>query len=65
MYTNPHSHKHSGDMLSDEDLGKVARANLLRVFREAAVVAKRLQATEPPSSATIEQMGAGITKKRS
>jgi membrane dipeptidase len=48
---------------SDEDLGKVAGANMLRVLREAAVVAKRLQATEQPSAATIEQMDTAEAKK--
>ncbi len=43
---------------ADEDLGKLAGGNMLRVLREAAVAAKRLQAFEPPSSATIEQTDA-------
>jgi len=38
---------------SDEDLGKVAGGNVLRALREAEVVAKKLQATTPPSYATI------------
>jgi membrane dipeptidase len=41
---------------TDDELGKVAGGNLLRAFHEAAIVARRLQATEPPSAATIEQM---------
>jgi membrane dipeptidase len=41
---------------SDEDLGKVAGANMLRVMREAANVATQLQAREAPSSATIAQL---------
>ncbi|OOG55276.1 membrane dipeptidase [Rhodanobacter sp. B05] len=41
---------------SDADLAKLAGGNMLRVMREAADVAKRLQASEPPSSATIEQL---------
>jgi membrane dipeptidase len=47
---------------SDEDLAKLAGGNILRVMREAAVVATRLQAIEPPSMATIEQLDAGIAK---
>ncbi len=46
---------------SDEDLSRLAGANMLRVMRGAAAVALRLQATEPPSSATIEKLDAGIT----
>jgi membrane dipeptidase len=41
---------------NDADLGKVAGNNLLRVMREAEIVAKKLQATEQPSLATIEQL---------
>ena len=41
---------------SDEDLGKVAGGNILRVMRGAEATAKKLQATEQPSSATIEQL---------
>jgi len=41
---------------SDADLAKLAGGNMLRVMREAADVAKRLQASEPPSSATIEKL---------
>lgn len=37
----------------DDDLGKVAGGNLLRVMRNAETVAKRLQQTERPSFATI------------
>jgi len=48
---------------TDEELGKVAGANMLRVLREAAAAAKRLQATESPSSVTIEQADAGVVKK--
>jgi len=47
---------------SDEDLAKLAGGNMLRVMREAAAVAQRLQATEPPSSATIGQLDAGVPK---
>jgi len=38
---------------SDADLAKVAGGNILRVMREAEAVARRLQATQAPSSATI------------
>ena len=47
---------------SGEDLAKLAGGNMLRVMREATAVAKRLQATEPPLSATIGQLDAGIVK---
>ena len=50
---------------SDEELGKVAGGNMLRVMREAEAVAKRLQATELPSNATIESLDAGVAKKPS
>jgi membrane dipeptidase len=38
---------------SDEDLAALAGNNLLRVMRQAEAVAKRLQATEAPSHATL------------
>ena len=41
---------------SDEDLGKLASGNLLRVMRQAEAVARRLQAARPPSTATIEAL---------
>ena len=41
---------------SDEDLGKLASGNILRAMRQAEVVARRLQAARPPSTATIEQL---------
>jgi len=41
---------------SDEDLGKLASGNLLRVMREAEAVARRLQATRAPSTATIDSL---------
>ncbi|MDE1893449.1 MAG: dipeptidase [Xanthomonadaceae bacterium] len=44
---------------SDEDLARLAGGNLLRVMREAAAVAGRLQADEPPSSATLESLAPG------
>ena len=43
---------------SDEDLAKVAGGNILRVMRGAEATAKKLQATEMPSSATIETLDA-------
>lgn len=41
---------------TDEELGKLAGGNMLRVMRGVAAVATRLQATEAPSSATIAQL---------
>ena len=41
---------------SDADLAKVAGENLLRVMARAEEVAKQLQATHAPSTATIEQL---------
>ncbi len=46
---------------TDEELGKLAGGNMLRVLREAATVATRLQATEPPSSATFAALDGGKT----
>ena len=48
---------------TDEDLGKVAGGNMLRVMREAAAVAKQLQATESPAMVTIEQADGVAAKK--
>jgi len=42
---------------SDEDLAALAGNNLLRVMRQAEAVAKRLQATEAPSHATLAMDG--------
>lgn len=42
----------------DASLAKLAAGNILRVMREAEATAKRLQATERPSSATIEALDA-------
>jgi membrane dipeptidase len=39
---------------SDEDLKKLASGNILRAMRQAEAVAKRLQASRPPSLATIK-----------
>jgi membrane dipeptidase len=41
---------------ADADLKKLAGLNTLRVLRDAARVARRLQAVRPPSSATIEEL---------
>jgi len=41
---------------SDEDLGKLASGNILRAMRQVEAVAKRLQASRPASTATIEQL---------
>ncbi len=41
---------------SDEDLKKVARGNILRVFEEVERVSTGLRRTTEPSSATIEQL---------
>ncbi len=41
---------------SDEDLGKLASGNVLRAMRQAEAVARRLQASRPASTATIEQL---------
>jgi membrane dipeptidase len=40
---------------SDQDLAKVAGANVLRVMREAEAEARRLQAMESPSEATLAE----------
>ena len=40
---------------SDQDLAKVAGANVLRVMAEAQAVAQRLQQTELPSEATLDE----------
>jgi membrane dipeptidase len=41
---------------SDEDLAKLSQGNILRVLERAEVVAKRLQAERPASTATIESL---------
>lgn len=48
---------------SDQDLAKVAGGNMLRVMREAAAVATRLQKTESPSFATIEELDGKVGNK--
>jgi membrane dipeptidase len=47
---------------SDADLAKVAGGNMLRVMREAEAVAKRLQAKEGPSHATIAALDGAAAK---
>ena len=41
---------------SDEDLGRLASGNILRVLRKAEEVAARLQKARPASNATIEEL---------
>jgi membrane dipeptidase len=41
---------------TDADLRKLAGENVLRVMREAEAVARKLQASRPPSTATIEAL---------
>jgi membrane dipeptidase len=48
---------------SDEDLKKLAGLNILRVLRKAEEVSKRLQASRPPSVATIEQLDGAAAAK--
>jgi membrane dipeptidase len=48
---------------SDEDVKKVLGLNLLRVMREAERVAARLQASRPPSVATIEALDGATTSR--
>ena len=43
----------------DEDLGKLAGENLLRVMREAEAVARRVRRERPPSTRTIEDLDRG------
>jgi membrane dipeptidase len=45
---------------SDADIAKVAGGNVLRVMREAEAVAARLQASEPPSTATLASLDAPV-----
>jgi membrane dipeptidase len=44
---------------TDEDLGKLASGNVLRVMRRAEEVARRLSKERPPSTATIEALDGG------
>jgi membrane dipeptidase len=47
---------------SDDDLKKLAGQNVLRVFHQAEAVAKKLQQSEQPSTATIQELdGAGVS----
>ena len=47
---------------SDEDLAKLAGKNVPRVFHQAEEVAKKLQQSEKPSTATIQELdGAGVS----
>ena len=48
---------------SDADLMKLSNGNVLRVLRQAEVVATRLQKTRKPSNATIEQLDRGVKPK--
>lgn len=48
---------------SDEELAKMAGGNVLRVLRGAEAAAKRLQATQRPSFATIEELDKNVAKK--
>src|SRR5262249_27500825 len=41
---------------TDEELAKLAGGNILRVLRDCEAVAKKLQATEQPSEATIAEL---------
>lgn len=41
---------------NDEDLGKLAGKNILRVMRKAESVARKLQKETPPSNATISEL---------
>jgi membrane dipeptidase len=47
---------------SDEELGKLASGNILRVMRRAEEVARRLSKVRPPSTATIEALD-GATRR--
>ena len=49
---------------SDADLRKLAGKNILRVIREAEVVAHHLQKTRPASTATIEQLDGNGNKQK-
>ena len=45
---------------SDDDLGRLAGENLLRVLRDAERTARRLQRERPPSTKTIEELDGSI-----
>jgi membrane dipeptidase len=44
---------------SDADLARLSGGNILRVLREAEAVARHLQASTPPSEATLEALDGG------
>ena len=44
---------------TEQDLRKLAGENLLRAWREAEAVARRLQRERGPSTATIEELDGG------
>ncbi len=46
---------------SEQDLAKLAGENVLRVWRRAEEVARRLQRERPPSTATIQQLDGGVS----
>ncbi len=48
---------------SDADLRKLAGENILRVMRQAEAVSKRLRASRPPSTATMESLDAAAAAK--
>jgi len=48
---------------TDEALAKVAGGNMLRVLGEAEAIARRLQATQSPSAATIEALDVTVAGK--
>ena len=47
---------HKPESRNDADLRKLAGGNVLRALRQAEVVARRLQASRPASTASIEQL---------
>ena len=49
---------------SDEDLGKLANRNALRVLRRAEAVASRLRAERPASAATIESLDGPVAPRK-
>lgn len=46
---------------SEEELGKLAGENVLRVMRQSEAVARRLQRERGPSMATIEELDRGVS----
>ncbi len=49
---------------TEEDLAKLAGENVLRAWREAEAVARRLQRERPPSTKTIQEMDGTIGEDR-